>query len=455
VNPKNNPTKLVSSVLKILLVLFISTILLFICYSGFKVRTLSNKQEGIKKDYMIINSISFGLLSIDEWRDHIIAAAKARIQNYHLSPEQNEALKKQIEQILNKLVNKAIFNIQKPSKNLGKKLEKLAFNIVVNPDTLHAEIPGYAALIVDELKKPESYTRLKNIAQIELDSLGSQTYDLSKNSEKVLMDSIFQKYQVLDKPSFETQLIAELDKIRKQTYDWALAMLSGVILMLTIWWFARNVPGIHTPLYVMSIFSALMLMAVGLTSAVIQVDARISTMDFHMMGQIVGFKNQILFYQSKSIVEVVQVLIQTGKIDTVIVGLLILIFCILFPLLKLFSTGVYMVEKNRWAKNKTIHFFAFQSAKWNMSDVLILAILMTYIGFNGIVNSTLSDLNMHNETITSVTSNNTSVQPGFILFSGFVVYSIVLSYILKNISHMKEIILVDKNVVVSDFAKAN
>jgi Paraquat-inducible protein A len=445
VKPKNNPTNSFYPILKVLLVLFISAVLLFICYSGYKVRTLSNKQEGMKKDYMIINSISFGLLSVDEWRDNIISAAKTRIQNYHLTPEQNQALKKQIEQILNQVVNKAIFNIQKPSKNLGKKLEKAAFNIVVNPGKLHAEIPGYAALIVDELNKPESYTRLKNIAQIELDSLGSQTYDLSKNSEKILMDSIFQKYQVADKPSFETQSIAALEQIRKQTYYWAFGMLSGVILMLTIWWFARNVPGIHTPLYVMSIFSALMLMAVGLTSAVIQVDARISSMDFHMMGQIVGFKNQILFYQSKSIVEVMQILIQTAKIDTVIVGLMILIFCIFFPLLKLFSTGVYMVEKNRWAKNKTIHFFAFQATKWNMSDVLVLAILMTYIGFNGIVNSTLSDLNMHNETITSVTTNNTSVQPGFILFSGFVLYSITLSYILKNISHMREIIVVDKN----------
>ncbi len=133
---------------------------------------------------MTINSISFGLLSVDEWRDNIVAAAKTRIQNYQLTPEQNAELKNQIEQILNNVVNKAITNIQKPEKNLGKKLEKLAFNIVVNPDKIRAEIPGYSALIIKELNKPASYSRLKEIAQIELDSLGSQTYDLSKNSEK-------------------------------------------------------------------------------------------------------------------------------------------------------------------------------------------------------------------------------------------------------------------------------
>jgi Paraquat-inducible protein A len=409
------------------------------------VRTLSNRQEGMKKDYMIINSISFGLLSVDEWRDNIVAAAKTRMQNYRLTPEQNGALRKQIEQILNDVVNKTVANIQKPSKNMGKKLEKLAFNIIVNPDKIHAEIPGYSALIVKELNKPESYSRLNNIAQIQLDSLGSQTYDLSKNSEKILMDSIFQKYQVVDKSSFEKQLIAELDQIRTHTYYWAIGMLSGAILILTTWWIVRNLPSVHTPLYVMSVFSALMLLAVGITSTIIQVDARISYMDFHIMGQVVGFKNQVLFYQSKSIVEVLQVLILAGKIDTIIVGLMILIFCILFPLSKLFSTGIYMVEKRRWAKNKVMHFFAFESSKWNMADVLVIAILMTYIGFNGIVNSTLTDLNMNNGTIDSVTTNNTSVQPGFIIFVGFVLYSFTLSLILKNISHMRNIIVVDKD----------
>ena len=132
-------------------------------------------------------------------------------------------------------------------------------------------------------------------------------------------------------------------------------------------------------------------------------------------------------------------------LDTVIVGLTILIFCILFPLSKLFSTGVYMVEKKRWAKNKIVHFFAFESGKWNMADVLVLAILMTYVGFNGIVNSTLTDLNINNETISSVTTNNTSIQPGFIIFTGFVIYSFTLSLILKNISHMRQIIVVDND----------
>ena len=144
---------------------------------------------------------------------------------------------------------------------------------------------------------------------------------------------------------------------------WAFGMLGGVILILVLWWLVRNKPEVHSPLYVMSILSALILLVVGLTSTMIQIDARIANMDFHLLGENVSFKNQVLFFQSKSIVDVVHLLIQTGKVDSMIVGVLILVFSILFPVTKLLSTGIYMLDKRKWAKNKIIHYFAFRIRK--------------------------------------------------------------------------------------------
>ncbi len=426
------------------LILFVSLIILAVAYCGLQVHTLSKRQEAVKRDYMVVNSVSFGLLSVDEWRDNIVTAAKTQIQKFQLTAQQNADLKKEIEQILNALLNKVVDSIEKPSKNVGKKLEKAAFNAFVKEKKLHDEVPGYSQKIIDEINKPSSYNRLKRIAQSEVDSLGIQTYDSSKNAEKTLMDSIFKKYNAGDKASFEQQTETDLAVIKKQTYDWAFGMLGGIMLILFIWWLVRNRPEVHTPLYILSIVSALILLAVGLTTTMIQIDARIKSMDFHLLGQNVSFKDQVLFFQSKSIVDVVHILIQTGKVDSMIVGVLILVFSILFPITKLMSTGIYMLDKRKWAKNKLIHYFAFESGKWSMADVLVIAILMTFIGFNGIVNSTLSDLNMNNGTITSLTTNNTAIQPGYIIFIGFVFYSFTLSYILQNITHLRHIIVVDK-----------
>jgi hypothetical protein len=412
-------------------------ILMAIGFCGYKVHTLSIRQEQIKTDYTLINSVSFGLLSVDEWRDDIISAVSTQIQQFKLTAEQEAELKKEIEQILHALVEKAISSMQKPKKSIGGKIEKLAFNSLVSGKKLHEEVPGFADKIMSEINKPSSMNRLKDIAKTKVNQLGIQTYDSSKTAENSFIDSIFRIYNVSDKPSFEKQTANDLMVIRKVTYEYATGMLGGIMLILLLWWVIRNKQELHASLYSLSIISALLLLVVGLTSTMVQIDARIQSMDFHLLGQSISFKNQVLFFQSKSIVDVVALLIKTGKLDSVIVGILILIFSIIFPVTKLLSTGIYMIGKENWAKNKIVHYFAFESGKWSMADVMVVAILMTFIGFNGIVNSTLSGLNLNNGTITSITTNNTSIQPGYIIFIGFVLYGFVLSAILKRVTAKK------------------
>jgi hypothetical protein len=423
---------------RLFLVIGVICILIAIGYCGFNVHELSNRQERIKKDYMVINNVSFGLLSVDQWRDNIVSAVDSQIQKFQFTPAQRQDLKKEIEQVLHGLVDTAVASIEKPQKSIGGKLTKLAFNVFTSKKKLQEKVPGFADKIMSEINKPSSYRRLKRMAQSELDSLGKQTYDSSKAAEKVFMDSIFTYYKTTDKAAFEKQAETDLELIKKQTYSWSFGMLGGILLILIIWWLIRNRRDLYTPLYILSIISALILLIVGLTTTMIQIDARIQEMDFYLLGQNVTFKNQVLFFQSKSILDVVEVLLKTGKLDSEIVGVLILAFSILFPMMKLLSTGIYILDQKKWSKNKFIYFFAFKSGKWSMADVMVVAILMTYIGFNGIVNSTLSDLNLNNGTISSITTNNTAIQPGYIIFIGFVLYGFTLSSILKKITKERE-----------------
>ena len=441
-----------STLSRIILIAVVTCILVVIGYCGFNVHVLSDRQQRIKKDYMVINNVSFGLLSVDQWRDNIVSAVDSQIQQFKLTPQQKQDLKKEIEQVLNGLVDTAVGSIEKPQKSLSGKLTKLAFHVLTNKEKLKEKVPGFADKIMSEINKPSSYRRLKRIAQSELDSLGKQTYDSSKAAEKIFTDSIYKIYHTTDKAAFEKQAESDLALIKKQTYAWAFGMLGGVVAILMLWWLIRNRKDLYTPLYVMSILSALILLIVGLTTTMIQIDARIQEMDFYLLGQNITFKNQVLFFQSKSILEVVEVLLKTGKLDSEIVGVLILAFSILFPMMKLLSTGIYILDQKKWAKNKFIYYFAFKSGKWSMADVMVVAILMTYIGFNGIVNSTLSDLNLNNGTISSITTNNTAIQPGYIIFIGFVLYGFTLSGILKKITKEKESYL--KPVAVKPVAAA-
>lgn len=435
---KSPGTKAVAPVTKAALIAGICLLLLAEAFCGFKVHTLSNNQEKVKKDYATVNSIAFGMLSVDEWRDKVAAIAKRRIQNFRLTPEQQAELQKELEQVMNSLIDKALQMINKPQKSLGGKLKKMAVKTFVNEDQLRAQVPAFAKKIVQEVNTPESMHRLSSIAQSKLNQVEQTTYDSTKTARDTVYGAIFARYHVSTQDEFNRKSETLLNNYRTQTYGYSFGTLGAILVILAIWWLVRKRREMLTPLYILSIVSAAILLIVGLTTTMIEVDARIGKLYFHLLGETVNFNNQVLFFQSKSILDVVMTLVTTGKYDSIIVGVLILTFSILFPITKLISTGIHLLGHEKWKNNKIISYFAFKSGKWSMADVMVVAILMTYIGFNGIIQSQLKSLNVHNDTLTSITTNNTALQPGYIVFTAFVLYGLILAQILKWVTRHKE-----------------
>ena len=111
-------------------------------------------------------------------------------------------------------------------------------------------------------------------------------------------------------------------------------MLGCIVIVLVLWWVLRKRTDLHATLFIMSLLFAFILLAIGLTASMIEVDARIKSLDFVLLGEHVTFKDQVLFFQSKSILDVVRVLMSQSAVDSIAVGALILIFSILFPIFK-------------------------------------------------------------------------------------------------------------------------
>jgi Paraquat-inducible protein A len=210
--------------------------------------------------------------------------------------------------------------------------------------------------------------------------------------------------------------------------------LGIMIFFLIMWWILKNQKSLHSTFFVLSVLLTFIVLFVGLTTPMIEIDARIKEMSFLLIGERISFHDQVIFFQSKSIVDVVRILIETGKYDSALVGILILIFSIVFPVGKLLATKFYLLGNERWRNNKVIQFFAFKSGKWSMADVKVVAIFMAYIGFKGILDSQMASLNLKTDSLASISTNETTLQPGFILFLAFVLFGLILSVILQKIT---------------------
>ena len=420
---------------KLLLILFLGILLGVEGYFGYRLHRLSDEQKEIKEDYANVNDIELGLFSVENWRDQVAHIADRQVRNFTMMPAQKKDLQQEIQEIILAMIDKAAAMIEKPQKSVNGKIERFAVEKFVDIDKVKAQVPGFAKTIMAKVDNPENKDKLTNMAMSKFSDLQKNGYiDSTTKTSDSLSAQLFSKYKVSSHDALDNKLLASLGPMRTETYQYSFAMLGCVMVVLLLWWVLRLRVDLHAVLFVMSLLFAFILLAVGLTASMIEVDARIKSFDFVLLGEHVVFKNQVLFFQSKSILDVVRVLVKQHAADSVGVGILILVFSILFPIMKLSSTGIHLLSKRRIAENKVIKYFAFQSGKWSMADVIVIAILMTYIGLTGPLESQLQRMNIPGGALSVISTNNTALQPGYIIFICFVLYGLILSTILKFIT---------------------
>jgi len=417
---------------RIALVIILTPLLLFAVWCGNSIRVLSKERAEIKNDYSELNNIQYGLLSVDAWRDQITNIVSEQIQNFTFSKDQEAALRVEISNILNAMVTQAQVMIDQKQTRLDKKLKKLFVKALVNTDKLRQKVPVFTQTIINELKKPASKEKLAFLAREKLKDFAAQTHDTL--SSKSGLTQILAKYNVNDVPAFNLSVGEQLKSLQDKTYLLSYLLIGCLLVILLIWVLLRKQSALHTPLFIMSVLLALIILAVGLSTPMIEIDARIKELNFVLIGKHLEFHDQVLFFQSKSILDVVHIMLSTHQADSVMVGILILIFSVVFPVTKLISTKIYLLGGERVRANGVVRFFVFKSGKWSMADVMVVAIFISYIGFKGILDSQLAVMNVKTDSLTTISTNETSLQPGFIIFVAYVLFGLVLAQLLTWIS---------------------
>lgn len=399
-------------------------------FIGVDIYRLSAQREIIKWDYSQVNSIRYGLLSVDAWKERTREILEDRIGTFTLNPEHEAVLREEISHALNALITEADLLLRKHQETLSGTMRKIAIRTFVSVPEMRKQVPVYAQAILTELQKPSHARKLKTIAKNNLDQYAEQSYDSPEDTER--FRAILSRYQVQDSDDFNLAAKGRLRELESDIKGYCILMLDGALAFLAAWWFCRTKPELHRTLFSLSIAFALILLGVGLALPMIDLDARIKSVDLLLWGEHLRFYDQVLFFRSKSIIQVITVLFETLQPDSVIVAMLLTAFSVLFPLSKLAAMQMYMRGTEKVRNNAAINFFAFKSGKWSMADVTVVAIFIAYIGFKGILSTQLAGLNIKDTSMEIIATNDTSLQPGFILFTAFVLFGFALSEILKR-----------------------
>lgn len=413
---------------KILIILLFSFITVAAAILAWQLRANSIKDKAYKTDYFAVNQIKYGLLSGNNWSWQVYKIIEMQVDSFRFTPENKKVLEKQLNALLTRIVDEADHVLHKKQKNTIDRIKFKVINAFVDVDKFKAEIPHFSSSIIDEMEKSENKEQIKAMLKEKVTRILETTnQDLEGEQHAVIS-----KYEPKTIDGFNQMIFQKTREIGEQQKKLGYTLIGLLILALALWLVVIKVNVLYTFSFLASAAISLITLFIGVNLPMIEIDARIAMLDLHLLSSHITFKDQVIFFQTKSILDVVHILLSNGKADTAFVGCLIFLFSVLFPVMKLICATIYLYRRKK--SNGFIRYMAFNSGKWSMADVMVVAIFMAYVGFQGILNNQLEDINMRNETLNLISTNKSNLQTGFLIFVAFVLFNLILAEVLKKVT---------------------
>jgi len=384
--------------------------------------SLARQNQTLKTDLAEINHIQYGLLNADEWSDQLSTILSIKILEFKLTPESREKVVENLENMLYQLIDDV--EQMMTSKTSGKfsALKSWFAGIAINLDPFRDSVPSYANQLLDELSKPENKAFMQQFLSNKLNEFAASTYNLD---QMVPLQDVLDRYDCINKMVCKERIRDEISLKNREIKLRVILIMALVALVFLINLLTRKkINMVQASLLIIASFCLLL---GGITTPMIDLEAKIDQLMLQLMGEKITFLNNIIFFQSKSITDVVRILFEEGTLPMIFVGVLVFTFSIIFPSLKLISSLFYSYRIGRLRENRLIQFFVIKSGKWSMADVMVVAIFMAFVGFDGIISNQLDQLRQASPQVEVFTTNGTKLLSGFYLFLLFCVSSLILS----------------------------
>ena len=406
-----------------------ASIILLVPAIWFSWRTIDglDKRRDYRTDLAELEHVRYGLLSADQWRAIIGPILNAQVDKLDLKG-QSKYLRPMVEHSLNSLLEniKQQMSAPKPANSKAPTAPPMLVNMIIN--SLRPHVPEYADVVLAELVKPQNQKAFKeSVRSVMTDAVNNtfSTVDMSTYS------AILRRYGCSSGAVCEETLrhrIQEADAQLRKDYFTVLASAALGFILLT-----AGRPALSRAAVVALMLFCIAMLLGGLLSPMIEVEVRITRLDATLLGTPLEFREQSLYYRSKTVLELFQTLIDMHRPATSLVAILVLLFSVIFPALKMLALCASLFRPSLLLNSRIVRLLAFGLSKWSMADVMALAIFMSFVAFNGVIESGMGSIRTAPAVQELVIPTNSSrILPGYYLFVGFCLASIYLS---KKLEH--------------------
>jgi hypothetical protein len=375
-------------------------------------------RRAMRTDLAEIQNVSYGILSADKWRDIIGPILNAQVDQLDLTG-QSKNLRPMVEKALNALLDK--MNADKPSGIQGVFVGKMI-------TSLRPQVPEYTNVVMGQLVNKGTQKSFKDSIRGVLANAVANTFG---NTDKTTYNAILQRYGCSSGEACEQTLNQKIAAADAQLNRYYLTVLVSAALGFILLMVGK--PTLSRGAVVVLMLFCLSMLVGGVLSPMLEVEVRVTKLDATLLGMPIEFREQSLYYRSKTVLEVFHTLIHMGRPEMQVVGVLVILFSIVFPTLKMLALVAGLFRPALLRTNRLMKVLAFELSKWSMADVMVLAIFMSFVAFNGVIEGAFDGLrNVPDIQQVLIPTNASKILPGYYLFIGFCISSIILSRKLQH-----------------------
>lgn len=377
-------------------------------------------RRDLRTDLAELTHVRYGLLNADRWRDILAPILNAQIDKLDLK-EQSQSLQPTVQRAIYALLDhvKKQMSAPNPKGPAGPAQgNPMIVNMIV--ESLRPHVPEYTSVVMAELAKPGNQAGFKDsIRNVLADGVKStfSGVDMSAYS------SILKRHGCASGAVCEQTLGRKIEEADQRISWYYLTALASTAVGFVLLMAGRSLS--RSAVVVLMLY-CIAVLAGGVFSPMIEVEARITRLGATFLGAPVEFQEQSLYFRSKNVLEVFQTLIEMGRPEMTVVAVLVLLFSVVFPALKMLAVSACLYRPALLRTSRIVKFLAFESSKWSMADVMALAIFMSFVAFNGLIGSAMEGLRFAGGQL-AIPTNSSKILPGFYLFIGFCLASIFLS----------------------------
>jgi hypothetical protein len=304
-----------------------------------------------------IGHARYDLLNIDRWVGKLLPVLDAQIDaldlkaaTKDLKPTVVKALYNLLDAVKDKM---AAGNTQNKDGGLMGGANALMANMMMG--ALRPHVPEYADVVMAELGKPENIDGLKRYMKSVVAGGAKNTFG---HVDTKYYDYILQEHGCSDVASCEQQLVARIQADDGAIRYQYLIALGASALAFGLLMIGRPILG--RPAITVLLSFCVVLLAGGIFAPMLEVEAKISHLGLTFLGTPISFGDQVVYFQSKSVLEVFRSLVNQGRPDMWIVGLLVLMFSVVFPTIKICTLSLCMFKPALLQTNRLAN-----SSRWN------------------------------------------------------------------------------------------